>query len=168
MASVLAESWIQIWAQYRAYTSLKVYLKRKLFVMCCVELNCRFHERSKLTFILPGKWSSDRLAKIPRDFELIICIENYSKQVWRRVKMRSVREDDIVWIVDKSYNLALSYILEFFASVSYHNVRNSAVVMTLFRVKVFLWRPLSKPGSDRTGSDRINSYNPIPLNLLSF
>ena len=120
MASVLAESWIQIWAQYRAYTSLSVYLKRKLFVMCSVELNWRFYERSKLTFVLPGKWFSDRSAKIPRDFELIVCIENYSKQVWRRVKMRSVGENDIVWIVDTSCKLQLSYILEFFTSVRCH------------------------------------------------
>ena len=33
---------------------------------------------------------------------------------------------------------------------------------------VFLWSPLSKPGSDRTGSEQINTYNPIPLNLLPF
>ena len=132
-------------------------MKRKLFVMCCVEWNWRFHERSKLTFILPGKWFSDRSAKIPRDFELIVCNENYSKQVWRRVKMRSVGEDDIVWIVDTSCKLPLSYILEFFTSVSYHNVRKSAVVMTYSESKCSYdgrWQNLDRMGSDGIWSDQ--------------
>lgn len=132
--------------------------------MCWVELNWRFYERSKLTFVLPGKWFSDRSAKIPRDFELIVCIENNSKQVWRRVKMRSVGEDDIVWIVDTSCKLPLSYILEFFTSVSYHNVRNSAVVMTYSESKCSYdgrWHLV------RIGPDRIGS-TPIILSLSIF
>ena len=132
--------------------------------MCWVELNWRFYERSKLTFVLPGKWFSDRSAKIPRDFELNFCIENNSKQVWRRVKMRSVGEDDIVWIVDTSCKLPLSYILEFFTSVSYHNVRNSAVVMTYSESKCSYdgrWHLV------RIGPDRIGS-TPIILSLSIF
>ena len=105
----------------------------------------------KVNLYFARKIVSDCSAKIPRDFELIVCIENYSKQVLRRVKMRSVGEDDTVWMVDTSCKLRLSYILEFFASVSYHNVRNSAVLMTY---------------SESKCSDRINSYNPLPLNLV--
>ena len=132
-----------------------------------VELNWRFYERSKLTFVLPGKWFSDRSAKIPRDFELIVCIENYSKQVWRRVKMRSVGEDDIVWIVDTSCNYSWvifwNFLLQSDVISSWNmNVRNCAVVMTYSESKCSYDRRCQN--LDRIGPDRIGS-TPIILSL---
>ena len=152
MASVLAESWIQIWAQYRGYISLNVYLKRKLFVICLVELNWRFCGRSKLTFILSGEWFSwfwtDCLNRL---FASGITQNKYGE-----IKMRSVGEDDIVWIVDKSWKLPLNM-----------KVWNSAVSHDTFRVSVLI-TAIGKTWIRSGGSDRINTYNPIPLNLLSF